>query len=323
MPRKKPPTGTAADLNLSTIAELMADEEKAIAFFERIRWPNGPICPRCGSTESYKIVGKPTAKRPARPGLRTCKKCRKQFTVKVGTVFEESKIPMRQWLGAMHLMTSSKKGVSSRQIERELGVTIKTAWFITHRIREAMKAGPLAAMLTGVVEVDETYVGGKPRYRQSKDFGTPITGRGTKKAPVAALVQRDGGVVCKPVERVNAASLKGAIREHVSRDAVIVTDQYPSYVGLKKEFKAHHRINHEFRHYSRKEGDLTVTTNTVESFFALLKRGHYGIFHHLSKKHLHRYCDEFAFRWNHRKVSDGERMAAAIRGAEGKRLRYA
>lgn len=321
MPAKKLPTGTDADLNLTTLARILSSEDEAIAFFERIRWPNGPICPRCGSEESYKITSKPGTKRPARAGLRKCKACRKPFTVRIGTVFEESKIPMRYWLGAMHLMTSSKKGVSSRQIARELGVTVKTAWFITHRVREAMKEGTIAGMLSGAVEADETYVGGKPRYK-----GTSKPGRGTKKKPVMVLVERDGRAVSKPIDRVDGKTLRGEVKRVVAEDSVIVTDEYSAYAGVGSGFDGGHlTVNHGEKEYVRYEPEsgFPVHTNTAESFFALIKRGHYGTFHQLSKRHLHRYCDEFAFRWNLRKVSDGERMTAAIRGAEGKRLRYA
>jgi transposase-like protein len=319
MPAKKKPTETDADLNLSTLAPLFVDEDKARKFLEEKRWPNGPVCPHCGG-EGYALTAKPDSKRPGRPGLKKCKACRKQFTVRVGTIFEESKIPLSKWLMAIHLMTSSKKGVSSRQIERELGVTIKTAWFITHRIREAMKEQPLAGMLQGAVEVDETYMGGKPRYNR----GHNKRGRGTQRQPVVVLVEREGKARCTPVDNVRASTLRSEIAVNVAKESVIVTDELKSYRGLKKMFAGHEVIRHSTKEYARKNSDgFNVTTNTAESFFALLKRGHYGIFHKLSKRHLHRYCAEFAFRWNHRKVSDGERMVAAILGAEGKRLRYA
>lgn len=220
---------------------------------------------------------------------------------------------------AIHLMTSSKKGISSRQIERELGVTVKTAWFITMRIRETMQKEPLAGMLGGAgktVEADETYVGGKPR----KGTGLHKRGRGTKKTPVAALIERGGSVVARPVLHVNAKELRGALQELVDKESKIVTDDYTSYRGAGKDFAGGHSIvRHSAGSYVNKQGEHT---NTVESFFALLKRAHFGTHHHYSKKHLRRYVTEQSFKWNHRKVSDGERMVEAIKGAEGKRLTY-
>jgi len=320
MPRKNPPTNSDADLNLSTMLPLFADEEKAIAFIESKQWPNGPICPFCGGGEAYPIKSKPGAKRPVRPGLRKCKACRKPFTVRMGTVFEESKIPLRQWLMAIHLITSSKKGFSSHQLARELGVTQKTAWFVGHRIRETMKIELTSGMLSGAVEVDETYVGGKPRYK-----GQSKRGRGTKKSPVMVLVERDGKAVCKPIPNVTGKTLKNEIAVRVAKRAVILTDENPSYNRIGKEFDGgHETVCHSRKEYVRihPESELSINTNTAESFFSLLKRSHYGIHHKMSKRHLHRYCTERAFMWNGRNVSDGHRMVAAIQGAEGKRLKY-
>jgi transposase-like protein len=219
-------------------------------------------------------------------------------------------------------MTSSKKGISSHQIARELGITQKSAWFVNHRIREAMKDEPRASMLQGVVEVDETYVGGKPR----KGTGKHKRGRGTEKTPVMVLVERDGRVRSKPIDNVSSKTLKDEITVNVAKESVIMTDELPSYLGLAdgpNGFAGHETVKHGAGEYSRKGKDgVRIHTNTAESFFALLKRGHYGTFHQLSNKHLHRYCNEFGFRWDHRKASDGERMVAAIRGAEGKRLMY-
>jgi transposase-like protein len=221
---------------------------------------------------------------------------------------------------AIHLMTSSKKGVSSHQIARELDITVKSAWFLTHRIREAMKLEPMAGMLSGNVEVDETYVGGKPRVK-----GISKPGRGTAKKPVMVLVERDGTRVrCLPIQRVDGETLKEEILMSVDTGATIITDELPAYRGIGRAFDGGHKtVNHSRKQYVRKtRSGLKIHTNTAESFFALVKRGHYGVFHQLSKKHLHRYCTEFGFRWDRRKVSDGERMVAAITGAEGKRLMY-
>jgi transposase-like protein len=304
------------DLNLATMAAMFADETKARDWLESKLWPDGPVCPHdgCGCMESYDLA-------KTRPGLYKCKACKKQYTVRIGTIMEESKIPICKWLMAIHLMTSSKKGISSHQIARECGVTQKSAWFMNHRIREAIKQEPMASLLEGTVEVDETYVGSKPR----KGTGPHKRGRGTKKTPVMVLVQRDGdGIQCKPIENVDGKTLKREIAVNVAKKSVIMTDENSAYKGVGEDFDGgHETVNHSHGQYVREtlEG-LTVHTNTAESFFALLKRGHYGIFHHLSKKHLHRYCVEFAFRWAHRRVSDGARMVATILGIEGKRLMY-
>jgi transposase-like protein len=241
MPAKKQPTGTDADLNLSTMSAIFADEDKARDFLESKRWPDGnPVCPHCGG-EGYALTPKPTSKRPGRKGLKKCKACRKQFSVRVGTIFEESKIQIRQWLMAIHLMTSSKKGVSSHQIARELGITQKSAWFVCHRIREAMRQEPLKSMLmTGTVEVDETFLGGRTRRK----------GRGTKyrsrkqKMPVLALVERGGKLRAKPIQKVTASNLRRHIRMHVdTKTARLMTDDFPSYgpVG-RQDFPGRHGI---------------------------------------------------------------------------------
>lgn len=321
MPAKNPPTGTDADLNLATMAPLFVDEDKARKFVESKRWPNGPVCPHCQSTEVYTLTPKPGSKSPVRPGVHKCKKCRKQFTVRVGTIFEDSKIPISKWLMAIHLMTSSKKGISSHQIAREVGITQKSAWFVCHRIREAMKKEPMAGMLKGEIEADEKYIGARrPRYK-----GTSKRGRGTSKQAVMVLVERDGNVVAMPIASGDAKTLHAAIRETVAQDSTLFTDEWRGYCGIGPELKGgHHSCNHKAKEYVRIEqcGEVIVSTNTAESFNALLQRGHTGVFHQLSKKHLHRYLSEFCFRWDRRKVTDGERMVAAIEGAEGRRLMY-
>lgn len=302
------------DLNLATLSHLFVDEDAARRFIEAQRWPDGPVCPRCGCKDHYTLNPRPTSKKPVRAGVYTCKGCKKQYTVRIGTIFEDSHIPFSKWIMAMHLMMSSKKGISSLQLSRELGITVKSAWFVSHRIREALVDDP-GRLLCGTVEVDETYVGGKPR-----NPGENKRGRGTPKAPVMVLVERDGKARSTTVQKVNAKELKGTIKAHVRRDSRIVTDELNSYKGLEKDFSGgHSTVHHSGEEWVNMDGEHT---NTAESFFALLKRGHYGIFHSLSKHHLFRYCNEFAFRWNYRKVSDGERMIAAIKGTEGKRLMY-
>jgi transposase-like protein len=300
------------ELNLISLAGLFADEDSAREFLEGRLWPNGPVCPHCGGNEAYKLTAKPDSKKPVRKGVYKCKDCRKQFTVRVGTVFEDSKIPLCKWLAALHLLTSSKKGISSLQIARELEITHKSAWFLTHRIREAMRTENPPKEPKGVFEMDETYVGGKPRRHTGK------RGRGTKKTPVVALVQRGGNVRARVMDRVTSKNLRAHAALYAHEDSILMSDELPAYFRVGKDFSGHGVVSHGQGEYAR--GIRHV--NTAESFFALLKRGHYGSFHQLSKTHLHRYVDEFEFRWNHRKTSDGARMLAAISGVSGKRLMY-
>jgi len=320
--KKAGPTGTDADLNLASMSAMFSDENKARAFIEARRWPDGvPVCPHCGEHGAYKLTAKPGSKHPVRAGVYKCKACRKPFSVRIGTIFEESKIPLCKWLMAIHLMTSSKKGISSHQIARELDVTVKTGWFLTHRIRECMKQG--APLLGGVVEADETWVGGKPR-RIAGQPKVSVPRQDSTKTPVAVLVERDGKAICRPIENTSTAELR-KVAMALSPDTILMTDEWRAYRRIAKGLKGHHSVSHKGGVYAYPLEDgsgLVAHNNTAESFFALLKRGHYGIFHQLAKHHLHRYCDEFAFRWNHRKTSDGHRMVAALSGAEGKRLKY-
>ncbi len=250
-----------------------------------------------------------------RPGLKKCRPCRKQFTVTVGTIFESSHIPLSDWMFAFQTMCASKKGVSALQLQRmlELG-SYESAWFMCHRIRHAMQT--TGGFLKGDVEVDETYVGGKPR-----PGGEPSKrGRGTKKTPVVALVERNGNVKTKVVADVTAKTLKGAIRESVEKASTIYTDEFPAYRGTGAEFDGGHKtVNHRKKEYSKGDG---THSNTVESYFALIKRGVYGNFHHVSKKHLFRYCAEFEFRWNNRGGCDTARTLVALTQVSGKRLTY-
>ncbi len=307
--RYVPPTFTdLKDMAAIDVARLTEDQARTI--LENIRWPDGPVCPHCGSRKATRIAAKSPK---VRDGLLQCNGCRGQFTVTLGTVMQGSHITLRQWVQAFHSMCSHKKGVSALQLQRNLGLrSYKSAWHLAHRVRYAMREVPMRRMLRGKVEVDETYVGGKSRLGRR--------GRGSeRKTPVVALVERGGRIRTRPVERISAKELKDTIREHVRRDARIMTDDLPSYRGIGKEFTGGHAsVKHGDGQYVR--GDAHV--NTAESFFALLKRGVHGTFHHVSKQHLRRYCDEFGFRWDHRKVTDGERTVAAIRQAAGKRLLY-
>lgn len=306
------------ELNLVSIAQKYSDEDTARELLERLRWPEGPVCPHCQAREIYRLTPKAESERPGRKGLLKCKACRKQFSVTVGTVFEGSHIPLGKWLMATFLLCSSKKAMSAHQLHRMLGVTYKSAWFMAHRIRYGMTEGPMATMLKGTVEVDETWVGGKEKRAFDPKTRTYKTGF-TNKTPVVALVERGGKVRTRVVADVTAKSLHKAIRENVDASAAINTDELRAYRGVGEHFEGGHAtVNHGAKEYAR--GD--VTTNTVESFFSLLKRGVYGNFHHVSRKHLHRYADEFAFRWNRRKLKDGERTQAALAMIEGKRLKY-
>lgn len=298
-------------MNLLQVGQLT--EDQARKEIERIRWPEGAICPHCGCTgKAYELNGKAT-----RAGVWKCGDCRQQFTVTVGTVMHRSHLTMRQWLLTFHLMCSSKKGISALQLQRELGLgSYKSALFLTHRIRLAMTEDPLVSKLGGKVEVDETYIGGKPRKGKKSEVKR---GRGTKKMPVMIMVERNGKAHARPVERVNSETLKGAIREMVDKQSTIYTDEWASYQGIGEEFDGGHEVvNHSQGEYARGEAN----TNTAESYIALLKRGVMGIFHHVSKQHLHRYCNEFSFRWSNRQVDDSARTENAIKGCGGKRLVY-
>lgn len=289
------------------------DADKAREYLERLRWPDGPICPHCGSVGGhYALHGK-----AHRPGLWKCHDCREQFSVTVGTVFERSKIPLNVWLQAVYLLCSSKKGISSHQLHRTLGVTYKTAWFMTHRIREAMTSRPGGLMGSGggTVEADETFWGNNKR-------GKPSRGRGyAHKMKVFALVEREGVVRTFHVNDVKAKTLAAIIRENVARDANLCTDEATMYTKVGREFASHGVVTHGAREYSR--GD--VHTNTIEGYFSILKRGLIGTYHKCGEQHLHRYANEFSFRYNNRiklGINDTERTEIALKGISGKRLTY-
>ena len=284
------------------------DEDAAREYLEQLRWPNGAVCPHCNSIGAYKLQAKPDSKNPVRKGVWKCKSCRKQFTVKVGTIFEDSHIPLYQWLSAIQFLCASKKGMSAHQLHRMLNITYKSAWFMAHRIRYAMTQPPLNEKLTGIVEADETYIGGKAHGKR---------GRGaTNKIPVFALIQRGGDVRSFKAERVTAKNLKGIIREHVNKQSTIMTDEFLAYKGLHNEFADHQTVNHGTGEYVRGNAH----TNTAEGYFSLLKRGIVGTYHHISQQHLDRYLNEFNFRYNSRKVTDSNRMMLAVECSSGKRL---
>jgi transposase-like protein len=311
MKYKPPKFEKLKDMAAIDVGRLTEDEARTI--FENIRWPKGPACPHCGSMRVKRIEAKSDK---VRDGVIQCNDCKGQFTVTVGTIMQGSHITLRQWVQAFVAMSSSKKGVSALQLQRNLGLhTYRAAWHLAHRIRTAMNRQSSKDMLKGIIEIDETYIGGKPR----KDGKKHKSGRGTKKTSVLAIVERKGRAVSKPIEIVNHKNLRSAVEAVVSKQSTIMSDDCYSYRGIGRGFEGGHKsINHSIRKYVT--GD--ISTNTVESYFALLKRGVHGVFHHISKKHLAKYCDEFSFRWNFREVTDGQRAVAAIQGIEGRYLPY-
>lgn len=294
--------------------KVFADESAAREWLESHLWPNGPICPHCGVIDGATYIE--GDKHAHRDGLYMCNACRKQFTVTVGTIFERSHVPLNKWLQATFLMCASKKGMSAHQMHRMLSVTYKTAWFMCHRIREAMAEGKLPGALGGqnkVVEVDETYVGGKAKNR--KNHVPP-------KSPVLSLVERDGKVRSRHIANVNGANLRDAMVTEIDKASYIMTDDAPMYVKIGEEFAGHGTVNHSAEEYVRA---YFWHTNTVEGYFSILKRGIVGVYHHVSPQHLHRYLAEFDFRYNERSalgVEDQERTANALKGIVGKRLTY-
>lgn len=284
-------------------------EEQARSHLETLRWPKGVECHFCAKSNITKTNG-------GRVGLYQCRDCRKQFTVTVGTIFEGSHIPLAKWVYAVHLVCASKKGISALQLSRMLGITYKCAWHMSHRIRNGMK--PFFPNLKGRVEVDETYVGGKITDKQGKHG----TGRGTtNKTALMVMVERDGAAVTSVLPSLKSDDLHSIIEKNVVPSATILTDELKGYNGIGASFKGgHHRVRHSARKWVR---NGWIYTNTAESFFALFKRGIHGSFHHVSKKHLQRYGDEFSFRWTNRKVSDAEREGILLRSlAQTNRLRY-
>ncbi len=288
---------------------IYSDANKAREHLEALHWPHGPVCPRCGSLDRItKLAGKST-----RPGVFKCNECAKPFSVTVGTVMEDSKIPLNKWLLAFRLLASSKKGFSAHELHRSLGITYKSAWFMAHRIREALKGddAPLGGPNT-VVEADETYVGGKAKNRAHR---APAA----KKA-VVALVTREGEARSFHVANVNAKTLRPLIVTNVDRASHLMTDESMVYTRVGREFAGHSTVNHSASEYVTTGG--FKHSNTVENFFSIFKRGVIGTYHHMSEAHLARYCVEFDFRYNTRKISDTERTVVAIKGARGKRLMY-
>lgn len=299
-------------------APIFTDETKAREHLEAIRWANGRFCPHCGEAENTT----PLKGAKHRPGLYQCNACRQQFTVTVGSVFERSKIPLHKWLLATHLLCSSKKGMSAHQLHRMLGVTYKTAWFMAHRIREAMREtnpGPLGG--TGkTVEADETVIGGKEKNKRLSKRNPKNIGAVGKEIAFS-LVERGGKVRSFHVPAVNAKTLRPILVTQVDRKSFLMTDDAGQYRPIGPEFAGFATVNHGIEEYVRGEAH----TNTIEGYFSLLKRGINGVYHHVSQQHLKRYLGEFDFRYNERialGVNDAERRDKALAGIEGKRLTY-
>jgi transposase-like protein len=300
---------------------IFIDANAARDHLERLYWPHGPVCRHCGNADASrikKLTGKST-----RPGVLWCNECDAPFSVTVGTIMEDSKIPLNKWVLAFHLMSPSKKGMSAHQLHRNLGVTYKTAWFLAHRIRKAMgdpepnkSGGPLGGA-GKVVEADETVVGGKAKNRA---FREPAP----KKA-VFTLVEREGRARSFHVANIDAKTLRPAVMKNTSRKSTLMTDEASYYVKMGREFDAHHAVDHSRSEYAYKLDGRTVSTNNAENYFSIFKRGIVGVYHHVSEAHLSRYLDEFDFRYSNRSklgVEDTERAAKAIMGGEGKRLTY-
>lgn len=296
---------------------IFTDEDKARAYFEGIRWPDGVTCPHCGNANGariYSIAANPAKK--VRAGLYECQDCHGQFTVRTGSVMESSHVPLTKWALAYRFMASSKKGMSAHQLHRTIGVTYKTAWFMWHRIREAMKDTTGVEPLGGegsFVEADETFVGGKAKNRAYK--------KPPPKQAVVALIERKGRVRSRIVADVTADDLRPILEAGVHKASHLRTDESGVYWKVGEGFASHRTVNHSAKEYVR--GD--AHTNTVEGYFSILKRGIYGTYHHVSATHLHRYLAEFDFRYSYRiklGVDDTERTRRAIKGGEGKRLTY-
>lgn len=313
-------------------APIYTDANVAREHLEAIHWPNGPQCPHCGNCDETRITkmqGKST-----RPGVYNCNECRKPFSVTVGTVFERSHIPLNKWVLASHLYAASKKGMSAHQLHRMLGVTYKTAWFMAHRIREAMKedvksAGPIGGE-GKTVEADETYIGKRETPRKlARPRTTPYTkggkSGGAQKRIVVGLVERGGRARMFHLQTATTATVREVLVRNVTRDTTLYTDESKLYTATGTEYASHGTVKHSAKEYARREGDMVVHTNTIEGVFSVFKRGMIGVYQHCGEAHLHRYLAEFDFRYNRRtalKVTDAERAADLLRMARDKRLTY-
>jgi transposase-like protein len=290
------------------------DERAAYGYVEARIWPDGPVCPHCGNADPSRM--KLFAGKSTRLGVRQCNECRKPFTVKIGTIFESSHVPLRTWLQAIHMICSSKKGISSNQLHRTLGVTLKTAWFMSHRIREAMRVVGVVPMggSGGIIEVDETFIG--------RVEGVPKQSSGSAhKNVVLTLVERGGSARSFHVDSTRRADVEGIMRANIGKESRLMTHEGRHYKAIGREFASHESVSHGEDEYVR--GD--VSTNTVENFYSVFKRGMKGVYQHCGERHLHRYLSEFDFRYSNRiklGIDDATRADLALKGIVGKRLTY-
>lgn len=308
------------EVSIIQVAQRYSDEDKARELMESLRWPDGPECPHCESKIFYEKTPKRYGKHAPRKGLYRCGDCKSNYSVTVGTVMEGTRIPLAKWVMAIFLISAAKKGISALQLKRMMEpITYKSAWFMYHRIRHMMTESPEDhEKMTGVVEADETYIGGK-RANMHKSKRKKLKGRGTAgKAPVFALVERDGRLVGHAVANVTGENLREIMREHVSPEARIMTDEHASYQGLSDEYAEHRTVNHSSGEYVNEDAH----TNTIEGAFGLFKRQIVGAHHHVSTGHLGRYWDEFAYKYNRRDNEVWAIVEDTIRDSVGKRLMY-
>ncbi len=294
--------------NLLDVQKRFPTEQSCIDYLVATRWNGDMVCVHCGSLRKFYRMAS---------GKFKCADCRKQFSIRVGTIFEDSALPLQKWFFAIFVFSSHKKGISSIQLGKDIGVRQATAWHMLHRIRYGMTDKQPKEQMKNTVEVDETYIGGKEKNKHSDKRTKNTQGRSTgTKTPVFGIIERQGEVRTQPVSHVDGKTLKGIIRANVSSDATVITDEWTAYNNLSEEFR-HEVINHRTKEYVRGN----IHTNNIENFWSLLKRGIIGIYHQVSPEHLHRYCNEFSFRYNLRKVTDTERFAIALNQCEG-RLMY-
>jgi transposase-like protein len=296
-------------MNVNITNPIFHDEAKAEEHIFASRWPDGePICPHCGSTDTMQMGGKTQA------GYWLCRDCRDKFTIRTGTVMERSHVPLHKWLLATHLMAASKKGMSAKQMERMLGVTYKTAWFLCHRIREAMDGANDTGPLGGpgkVIESDEAFVGGFKKKR--------LSGKVAPKKKIVTLVERGGRARSFHITHIDHTNIRAALVTNAHRSSHLRTDDARFYNNIGREFASHQTTLHSNREFSRGDG---IHSNTAENFFSILKRGVVGTYHHMSATHMHRYLAEFDMRYSTKTVTDGDRAALILKGMEGRRLTY-